>query len=543
MNTASETAHSEFEHASRNEPDRDARYFLIGAGIASLAAAAFLCRDGAVDGKQIVVIEALDDVGGSLDAEGSAQYGYVMRGTRTLEYRYVCTYDLFSCIPTLQGDRSVTGEIFDWNNSRRSANNVRLLRDGHRLSASEFQLTESDIASLRRMITDPEASLNDIAIDNVFDKSFFHTNAWLMWSATFGFRSWHSAAEFRRHLSCFAHMIPSSDQLRGTLHSVFNQYHSLVRPLAKWLSDQGVTFSLNTRVTDLEFTARDDDIRVHSIRFMRGTSEGQYALDDNDKVIITLGSMTEGASQGAMDRPARYSGKPSAGAWNFWETIARGRPAFGRPEVFSAYVEKSQWLSFTLTLRRSEFSRLIRNYTDNDPGEGGVVTFARSSWLISLTLPHQPHFPGQPDDIEVFWGHGISIELPGDFVRKPMHQCTGREIMIELLGHLGMPAESRRILEGAVCIPCYMPYATAQFLRRKKGDRPEVAPPGYSNIALIGQFCELPDDIVFTIEYSVRSAQTAVYRLLGLDKLPPPVCMDPQGAGSIDGLLRACMQH
>lgn len=31
----------------------------------------------------------------------------------------------------------------------------------------------------------------------------------------------------------------------------------------------------------------------------------------------------------------------------------------------------------------------------------------------------------------------------------------------------------------------------------------------------------MPDDVVFTVEYSVRSAQLAVYQLLKLDKEPP----------------------
>ena len=68
-----------------------------------------------------------------------------------------------------------------------------------------------------------------------------------------------------------------------------------------------------------------------------------------------------------------------------------------------------------------------------------------------------------------------------------------------------------------------MPFITSQFLRRSKGDRPPVTPRGSHNLAFMGQFCELPDDVVFTVEYSIRSAQTAVYALLGLDLAPPPV--------------------
>jgi oleate hydratase len=68
-----------------------------------------------------------------------------------------------------------------------------------------------------------------------------------------------------------------------------------------------------------------------------------------------------------------------------------------------------------------------------------------------------------------------------------------------------------------------MPFITSQFLPREKGDRPQVVPAGSKNLAFTGQFCELPDDVVFTIEYSVRSAQTAVYSLLRLKREPPAI--------------------
>jgi oleate hydratase len=105
----------------------------------------------------------------------------------------------------------------------------------------------------------------------------------------------------------------------------------------------------------------------------------------------------------------------------------------------------------------------------------------------------------------------------------PMAACTGREIMTEVLGHLRAettPAEkASQLLDHAACIPCLMPFITSQFLPRERGDRPDVLPKGSMNLAFTGQFCELPHDVVFTDEYSIRSAQTAVYRLLGIDRL------------------------
>lgn len=75
--------------------DTDPSFYLVGGGIASLAAAAFLIRDGDVRGHNITILEESAKIGGSLDAAGSAEDGYVMRGGRMLESKYLCTYDLF----------------------------------------------------------------------------------------------------------------------------------------------------------------------------------------------------------------------------------------------------------------------------------------------------------------------------------------------------------------------------------------------------------------------------------------------------------------
>jgi oleate hydratase len=246
-------------------------------------------------------------------------------------------------------------------------------------------------------------------------------------------------------------------------------------------------------------------------------------VGDKDKVIVTLGSMTDASSLGSMDSAAVLKGKSDGGSWTLWEKIAAGQPQFGHPANFTGHIEESKWLSFTTTLHDANFFRLIVDLTGNVPGEGGLITFPESSWLASIVLPHQPHFIGQPADVQVFWGYGLFVDKLGDFVKKPMSACAGREIMTEVLGHLRIEIDANKILETCTCIPCMMPFITSQFLRRSKGDRPQVVPEGSKNLAFIGQFCELPEDVVFTVEYSIRSAQTAVYALLGLKRTPPPV--------------------
>ncbi len=80
-----------------------------------------------------------------------------------------------------------------------------------------------------------------------------------------------------------------------------------------------------------------------------------------------------------------------------------------------------------------------------------------------------------------------------------------------------------KLLEPSNCIPCMLPFITSQFLTRSQGDRPQVIPKISENFAFIGQFVEVPDDVVFTVEYSVRTAQIAVYGLLKLEKKPIPM--------------------
>lgn len=518
MATANHTSKQD-ESTSRSAP----RVYLVGGGIASMAAAAFMIRDGDVFGQNITILEEIGMIGGSLDGAGSPGDGYVLRGGRMLESKYRCTFDLFSSIPTLDERETVTQEIFRWNETMRTSSKARLVRDGCRQTAPEFGLSERHILTIERLVLEPEVPLGRTSIAEQFDPTFFQTDFWFMWGTTFAFQPWHSAVEFKRYLARFAHMVEGFERLHGIMRTVYNQYDSMVRPLHKWLDERGVKFELNTRVTGLGLDRQDGKSTVESIAYDRDGAAGEIVVRPGDYVLVTLGSMTEASSLGTMDTAPAMGRKQDGGAWTLWKTLAKNRPEFGRPSVFADHIDQSKWVSFTTTSHDPTFLRLVRDLTGNVPGEGGLITFPDSAWLASIVIPHQPHFIGQPEDVSVFWGYGLSVDRPGDFVAKPMSACTGREIMTEMLGHLHIRAEADRILDTCTCIPCMMPFITSQFLPREKGDRPQVVPHGSQNLAFIGQFVELPDDVVFTVEYSVRSAQAAVYALLGLKREPPAV--------------------
>ena len=81
----------------RNE---ERKAHLVGSGIANLAAAAYLIKDGGFDGANINIYEEESLPGGSLVSAGSAEKGYFRRGERIFEENYVCMYDLLSFIPS-----------------------------------------------------------------------------------------------------------------------------------------------------------------------------------------------------------------------------------------------------------------------------------------------------------------------------------------------------------------------------------------------------------------------------------------------------------
>ncbi len=191
-------------------------------------------------------------------------------------------------------------------------------------------------------------------------------------------------------------------------------------------------------------------------------------------------------------------------------------------------------MSFTVTLKNPRFFEQMEKWSGNKAGTGALVTFKDSNWLMSIVVPHQPHFLNQPADVQVFWGYGLFPAKVGNFVPKPMAECTGEEILRELLGHLAFPEHPT--IENAIAIPCMLPYITSQFLTRRVEDRPRVIPHGSTNLALMGQYVEIPGDTVFTVEYSVRAAQIAVHELMKTKEKPKDIY---KGEHSIKVLVEA----
>ncbi len=515
--------------------------FLVGGGIGSLAAAAFLIRDGGMAGEQISILEAGAAMGGSLDGAGDADRGYTMRGGRMLTTdNYECTWDLFRSIPSLtQAGLSVFDETLAFNERHVSKAMARLVdRRRAKVAVAAMGFAMHDRLELLKLANADEASLGDSCITDHLSPSFFHTPFWLMWATTFAFQPWHSAVEFRRYLHRFVLEFSRIETLAGVKRTVLNQHDSLVLPLQRWLETQGVRMVNDCTVTDLDHKTEGGRFQVIALHCtLKGQPETRQ-LEDGDLVFVQNGSMADASSLGSMtEAPAKLS-KAHNGAWTLWEKLAEGRPSFGRPAAFNSCIAQSNWASFTVTLKDPAFFEQMQRFSGNEAGTGGLVTFKDSNWLMSIVLAHQPHFANQPAGVQVFWGYGLFPDRIGNFVAKAMADCTGAEVLQELCGHLRFDADTA--MATANCIPCRMPYITSMFMPRAPGDRPLPVPPDTKNFAFIGQFVEVPQDTVFTVEYSVRAAQMAVYQLLGIGKPVPPVTPHDRSLhAQFDALVKA----
>ena len=488
--------------------------WFVGSGLASLAGAAFLIRDGQMAGEKITILEELKLPGGALDGLKVPEKGFVIRGGRELEDHMECEWDLFRSIPSLEIEGASVLDEFRWvNKSDPNYSLQRLTQRQGQDVPDKALLTLNDKAQkdLLRMFFSTREEMENKRINEVMGEDFFKSNFWLFWRTTFAFQEWHSALELKLYLHRFTHWISSLADFSNLKFTKYNQYESFVLPLVKWLKDHGVTFRYGIKVTDVDFDIRADRKQATRIQWTENGAEGGVDLGPDDLVFITIGSLVENTDNGDHHTPAKLNEGP-APAWDLWRRIAAKDPAFGRPDVFGAHIPESKWHSATITTLDKRIPKYIEKIARRDPFKGkvttgGIVTVKDSSWLCSWTVNRQPHFKNQPKDQIVCWFYSLFVDKPGDYVKKTMQECTGEEITQEWLYHLGVPIEEIQELAatGAKTVPTTMPYVTAFFMPRQAGDRPDAVPAGSVNFAFIGQFAESKErDCIFTTEYSVR---------------------------------------
>ena len=513
--------------------DRKSAY-LVGTGLAALTAACYLVRDGQMKGEHVHIFEKGPIPGGACDGYQYPGIGYVMRGGREMDNHFEVMWDLLRSIPSIETDGVSVLDEYYWLNKKDP--NYSLCRvtekqgqDAH--TDGRFGLSDKGCMEIMKLFFTPDEQLYEKRITDVFDDEVFSSNFWLYWRTMFAFENWHSALEMKLYLKRYIHHVGGLPDLRALRFTKYNQYESMILPMIRYLEGYGVRFHYNTKVTNIEFEIAEGRKQAKTICLFVDEHEERVDLTENDLVFITNGGCVESASIGAQDQPADFDPalRPGNG-WDLWKKIAAQDEAFGHPEVFCSDPEQTNWMSATVTTLDERIVPYIQNICQRDPFSGGVVTggivTARdSNWLLSWTFNRQPQFRDPPKGQLVGWLYGLFSDKPGNYIKKPMRDCTGKEICMEWLYHLGVPESRIEDLaeRSANTVPVMMPYITAIFMPRKAGDRPAVVPEGAVNFAFLGQFAETPRDTIFTTEYSMRTGMEAVYTLLDIDRGVPEV--------------------
>ena len=508
--------------------------YIVGSGLAALSAACYLVRDGQMKGENVHVLEKESVPGGACDGMYFNNVGYVMRGGREMDNHFECMWDLFHSIPSIETPGVSVLDEYYWLNKKDP--NFSLCRatknrgeDAH--TDRKFGLSDKGTAEIMKLYLTPNEDLYNKRIDEIFDEEVFNSNFWMYWRTMFAFENWHSALEMKIYLQRYIHHIGGLPDFTALRFTRYNQYESMILPMIEYLKGFGVSFEYGVKVENVRFDIQPDKKTAIGIDVIRSGQKETIPLTENDLVFITNGGCVENATMGSQNSPAPFDPDlREGGGWDMWHKIALQDPSFGHPEKFDYDPEQSNWMSATVTTLDDKVIPYIKNICHRDPFSGGVVTGGivtaqDSSWLLSWTINRQPQFRTQPKDQCLVWVYALFSDRPGDYIKKPMRDCTGKEICEEWLYHLGVPTEEIETLASESCntVPVMMPYITAFFMPREAGDRPNVVPEGAVNFAFLGQFAETPRDTIFTTEYSIRTGMEAVYTLLDIDRGVPEV--------------------
>ena len=523
-----------FAHPVKPEGvDRKSAY-IVGSGLGALAAACFLVRDGQMKGKNVHILEKDPIPGGACDGFQYDNLGYVMRGGREMDNHFECMWDLFRSIPSIETEGVSVLDEYYWLNKKDP--NSSLMRatvsrgkDAH--TDKKFNLSDKGAMEIMHLFFTPDEELFDKRITDFFSDEVLNSNFWLYWRTMFAFENWHSALEMKLYIKRFIHHVGGLPDFKALRFTKYNQYESMILPMIQYLESYGVQFHYNTKVVNVEFDICKDKKLAKRLEILRNGEQGVIDLTENDLVFITNGGCVENSTLGSQNEPAPFRAEiKEGGGWDMWRKIAAQDASFGHPDKFCSDPEQTNWMSATVTTLDDKIPPYIQKICQRDPFAGkvvtgGIVTAKDSNWLLSWTFNRQPQFRSQPKGQLVGWIYGLFTDKPGNYVKKTMRECTGKEICMEWLYHMGVPeVEIPELAEkSANTIPCMMPYITAFFMPRAKGDRPLVVPEGAVNFAFLGQFAETARDTIFTTEYSVRTGMEAVYTLLNIDRGVPEV--------------------
>ena len=456
---------------------------IIGGGIAGFATAAFLIDDAHMPGENITIYEAEKVHGGCLDA-ARFEKGYKNRGSRMWERRYECTYFLLEKIPSIDTPgRSVLDETFQANVDAPFHARTHLMhKRGEKYLPTGPLMSKEDGQKLMKLLLSSEEVLEGLTCAEWFGPGFFKSDFWFYWAYIFALAPQHSVIECRRYLNRFAmYLGEPMIELTMLTHTKYNEYNSVIRPMEAYLEKKGVRFQRGTRVRDIETVDKGKETLATALVYDDDSGRQRIELTRDDLVFFTNGSMVQKTTWGDNDTVVSFDRDTSdLGLFDVWKKLSARDPKFGRPEPFISDIEGSGFYTWTATIKGP--SKFI-DYWSAKTGvtqpliKNAFTTFKDANWVPTCFVYGTDYYRGQPADVNVAHGYLLWTDRPGDFVKKTVRECTGNEILTEVLYHYGLDEDQiKETLEQTFVSVAAMPYITSQFMPRRVADRPQVIP-------------------------------------------------------------------
>ncbi|RAL15203.1 oleate hydratase, partial [Aspergillus homomorphus CBS 101889] len=506
-------------HSSNN-----VEVWILGTGTAALASALFLLKNNSLKPPNIHLLDSHSSVDQVLHYPGNSGTGYDQFAGCLPVPIGAPLRDLLSSIPSSQNSRiSIFEEInnrqqqrYPVNHNQRTCFVIQKNDSLEQISTDHLNLSIRQRLKLLSFMLKSEDSLGRSQIREHFSKNFFQSVFWAVWSAQFCFQPWHSATEFQTSLNQYLHEFQGLSILNCLDITGYYQHECIFLPIYHYLRSLGVDYLFNAKVKEISFVNVGNDLKPQRLSFSHCEHIVTKNLGPNDFLIAALGSTVSGSQTGTNSQPPQWnsiwSNDNLNDNWSLWLELGNKDRTFGDPYNFCVRQSESMLESFTITTEDSVLFQNFQVITQHKSQAGAFISLQESSWKLVLCVPLQPVFADQPGNVRVLWGFANCPDRRGNYISKPMLQCSGSEILTEVCGHLGLTHEPAR--HRTITIPRVMPRMSAAYLTRQSSDRPCTKPKATSNLGLIGQFVDLPPYTAVDLSYGIRTAETAVSQLL-----------------------------
>lgn len=429
--------------------------YLQDSSLSSLAVATYLIRDYNFDGANIHIFDGKQLPGGSCSY--GVKGGALLSSDLWLhEKGYDHFWELFRSIPSLnRKGASVKGEIVSFNRMHPIHSMLPILRQ----QEGAIALGKQERRLLERLVMSKESRLEKVCIQDWLgeDAAFFHTDFWIQCRSLFGLKECSAVRELRALLlernEQLTHLATMEDWMQLPSHP----YDALIAPLISYLKGYGVQFHTGMEIEDVLFSDTYN-LRARLLVVREGQQRHTIELNGDDLCVCVLGSVAKEAGFGSLDAPCALPSKKE----DLWERLASHRSELN---VAGALLHPQDGMQGTVVwkFRKGILLEKLQEKSGNIAGSGGLMCFADSNWGLAINVPAQPY--GSDRDTMTIWGSVLYPQELGDHVRKPFFQCSGREILREVLLHLGLEAHLAAI--EADCVqawPVLLPYAQAAKL-------------------------------------------------------------------------------